>query len=112
MVEITNQKDWKIPGKEPGVKVLAEIIGERPAGDIPADHPLVQLAVQCTREQELEAIFTSRSTDAHIPLSCGIPAVVMGSTTGGSAHTPQEYMDVAPVGKGLESVVRFVELAA
>ena len=95
----------------PGVKVLAEIIGERPAGEIPADHPLIKLAVKCTQEQGLEAALTSGSTDANIPLSNGIPAVVMGITTGGSAHTPQEYMDVEPVGKGLESLVRFVELA-
>jgi acetylornithine deacetylase/succinyl-diaminopimelate desuccinylase-like protein len=93
-----------------GVKVLAEIIGERPAGDIPADHPLVQLAVTCTHEQGLEATLTSGSTDANIPLSNGIPAVVMGITTGGSAHTPQEFINVEPVGKGLESLVRFVEL--
>ncbi len=94
----------------PGVKVLAEIIGERPAGDISANHPLVQLAVKCTREQGLEAVLTSGSTDANIPLSNGIPAVVMGITTGGSAHTPQEYMDVEPVGKGLDGLVHFVEL--
>lgn len=94
----------------PGVKTLAEIIGERPAGEIPADHPLVQLALTCVREQGLDATLTAGSTDANIPLSAGIPAVVMGISTGGGAHTLQEFMDVDPVGKGLESVVRFVEL--
>ena len=94
----------------PGVRVLAEIIGERPAGEIPADHPLVKLAVDCTREQGLESALTSGSTDANIPLSSGIPSVVMGITTGGSAHTPQEFMEVDPVEKGMEALVRFVEL--
>jgi acetylornithine deacetylase/succinyl-diaminopimelate desuccinylase-like protein len=93
-----------------GVRIMAEIIGERPTGEIPVDHPLVQLAVDCTREQGLEAVLTIGSTDANIPLSLGIPAVVMGITTGGGAHTLHEYIDTDPVGKGLDGVVRFVEL--
>jgi tripeptide aminopeptidase len=94
-----------------GVRVMAEVIGERPAGEIPADHPLVNLAVQCIREQGLESVLTAGSTDANIPLSRGIPAVVMGISTGGGAHTLNEYVEVEPVAKGMESVVRFVELA-
>ena len=94
-----------------GVRMMAEIIGERPAGEIPAEHALVQLALTCTREQGVDAILTAGSTDANIPLSRGIPAVVMGITTGGGAHTLHEYINVDPVGKGLEALVRFVELA-
>jgi acetylornithine deacetylase/succinyl-diaminopimelate desuccinylase-like protein len=94
-----------------GVRIMAEIIGERPAGEIPADHPLAQLALTCTREQGLEAILTIGSTDANIPLSRGIPAVVMGITTGGGAHTLNEYIDIDPMRKGLDALVRFVELA-
>jgi acetylornithine deacetylase/succinyl-diaminopimelate desuccinylase-like protein len=93
-----------------GVRIMAEIIGERPSGEIPADHPLVQLAVTCVGEQGLNAILTTGSTDANIPLSRGIPAVVMGITTGGGAHTPHEYIDINSVGKGLSGVARFVEL--
>jgi tripeptide aminopeptidase len=104
------EKLFKDAGRE-GVKIMAEIIGERPTGEIPVDHPLVQLAVDCTHEQGLEAILTIGSTDANIPLSLGIPAVVMGITTGGGAHTLREYIDNEPVGKGMDGVVRFVELA-
>ena len=93
-----------------GVRMMAEIIGERPAGEIPADHPLVQLAVACTREQGVDAILTVGSTDANIPLSLGIPAVVMGISTGGGAHTLNEYIDTDPIGKGMDALVRFVEL--
>ena len=92
-----------------GVKIMAEVIGERPAGEISAEHPLVQLAVNCTREQGLSAILTAGSTDANIPLSRGIPAVVMGITTGGGAHTLNEYINTEPIAKGMEGVVRFVE---
>jgi acetylornithine deacetylase/succinyl-diaminopimelate desuccinylase-like protein len=94
-----------------GVRIMAEVIGERPAGEIPSDHALVQLAMTCANEQGLSAVLTSGSTDANIPLSRGIPAVVMGITTGGGAHTTHEYIDVNPVGKGLDSLVKFVELA-
>jgi acetylornithine deacetylase/succinyl-diaminopimelate desuccinylase-like protein len=36
---------------------------------------------------------------------------VMGITTGGRAHTIHEYIDLDPVQKGMDAVVRFVELA-
>jgi tripeptide aminopeptidase len=68
------------------------------------------LALTCTREQDLDATLTIGSTDANIPLSMGIPAVVMGITTGGGAHTLHEYIDVEPVGKGMDALVKFVEL--
>jgi len=103
------EKIFKDADRE-GVRMMAEIIGERPAGEIPADHPLVELAVKCTREQGLDAFLTIGSTDANIPLSLGIPAVVMGITTGGGAHTLQEYIDTDPVEKGMDGIVRFVEL--
>ena len=94
-----------------GVTVLAEIIGQRPAGEIPSAHPLVKLAVNCLSEQGVSAVLTSGSTDANIPLSRGIPAVVMGITTGGGAHTTHEYIHLEQVEKGMKAVVRFVERA-
>lgn len=93
-----------------GVKIMAEVIGERPAGGISAEHEFVQLAVKCTQEQGLKVILTTGSTDANIPLSQNIPAVAMGITTGGGAHTTNEYIDINPLKKGMESLVRFVEL--
>jgi acetylornithine deacetylase/succinyl-diaminopimelate desuccinylase-like protein len=94
-----------------GVRIMAEVIGERPAGEIPTNHPLVTLAMQCLSEQGLESVLTAGSTDANIPLSRGIPAIVMGISTGGGAHTVNEFVDTEPIAKGIESVVRFVELA-
>jgi acetylornithine deacetylase/succinyl-diaminopimelate desuccinylase-like protein len=92
-----------------GVAVEMRIIGERPAGEIPAEHRLARLAGACLSEQGLTARFSSGSTDANIPLSRGIPAVVVGITTGGGAHTVHEYIDIEPIQKGMRQVVKFVE---
>ncbi len=91
-----------------GVKSEMVMIGLRPAGQIPEGHPLVKLAEQCLADQGLSATFTSGSTDANIPLSRGVPAVVLGITTGGNAHTVQEFIDVPPVEKGMAQLVEFV----
>jgi di/tripeptidase len=93
----------------PGVTLEAAVIGQRPAGEMNAKHPLVKLAEQCLREQGLEAALISGSTDANVPLSMGYPAVVLGVTTGGGAHTKQEYIHTEPVAKGMQQLVKFVE---
>jgi tripeptide aminopeptidase len=92
-----------------GVNIEAQVIGQRPAGEMGVNHPLVKLAEVCLHEQRLEAALISGSTDANVPLSMGYPAIVLGVTTGGGAHTKQEYITTAPVGKGMEQLVRFVE---
>ena len=91
-----------------GVHIEAQVIGERPAGEMAVNHPLVKLAEACLHEQGLEAALISGSTDANVPLSMGYPAIVLGVTTGGGAHTKQEYINAAPVAQGMEQLVRFV----
>jgi len=41
-------------------------------------------------------------------LSKGFPALVLGVTRGGGAHTKNEFMEVEPVAMGMEQLVRFV----
>lgn len=96
---------------KPNVTVHADVIGQRPAGELSARHPLVLLAKDCLNEQGLDAGLISGSTDANVPLSRGYPAIVLGVTTGGSAHTMNEYIHTAPVEKGMGQLARFVERA-
>jgi len=93
----------------PGVRVEAEAIGERPAGEMSPSHPLVKLAQKCLRDQGLDAVLTSGSTDANVPLSKGYPALVLGVSTGGGAHTKGEFINTEPVTKGMEQLMMFVE---
>jgi acetylornithine deacetylase/succinyl-diaminopimelate desuccinylase-like protein len=94
---------------KPNISVEAEVIGERSPGEISARHPLVTLAKDCLIQQGLDSGLISGSTDANVPLSRGYPAIVLGVTTGGGAHTTQEYINTEPVEKGVEQLVRFVD---
>lgn len=93
----------------PGVSVEAEVIGVRPAGEMSASHPLVRLAQGCLHQSGLDPVLTSGSTDANIPLSKGYPALVLGVSKGGGAHTRNEFIETAPIETGMEQLVRFVE---
>jgi len=93
----------------PKVHVEAQVIGERPAGEMSPDHPFIKLAQNCLKEQGVNAVLTSGSTDANIPLSKGYPALVLGVSTGGGAHTKNEFINTEYVGRGMEQLVNFVE---
>jgi acetylornithine deacetylase/succinyl-diaminopimelate desuccinylase-like protein len=96
---------------KPKLSLEVEVIGMRPAGELDPDHPLIELAEICVREQGLEAILTTGSTDANVPLSKGFPALVLGITMGGGAHTKDEFIKTAPVAQGMEQLVSFVKKA-
>lgn len=94
-----------------GVNVEAQLIGDRPSGEIPIQHRFVQLGLNCLAQQGLSGNLTSGSTDANIPLSLGIPAVVLGVTTGGGAHTRKEFILTEPIEQGMNHLVCFVSRA-
>lgn len=95
----------------PDVQVAAEVIGRRPAGELSPVHPLVRLAEDCLRKQGIEPRLIIGSTDANIPLSRGIPAVVLGVTNGAGAHTTGEFIYTAPVERGMQQLLQFVSRA-
>lgn len=110
LVELIQGVDRLIEAaNKPGVEIETEVIGERPAGEMPADHPLIKLAEDCLREQGMDPKLTSGSTDANIPLSRGYPSLVLGVTKGSGAHTKNEYILTSPVIQGMEQLVKFVE---
>lgn len=91
------------------VRVRLEMVGKRPGGELPASHPLVELAVRSLKEQGVQPRLNIGSTDANIPLSQGLPAVCIGITTGGGAHTQKEYVNIAPVVRGLKQLLLLVQ---
>jgi tripeptide aminopeptidase len=109
LAELIGQVEWLIAeSNQTFVEVTADLIGQRPAGAISPDAPLVRLAMSCLEAQGLQPILNIGSTDANIPLSRGYPAICIGLTTGGGAHTASEYILTQPLGQGLAQLVGVV----
>jgi acetylornithine deacetylase/succinyl-diaminopimelate desuccinylase-like protein len=89
-----------------GLHCEIEVLGERPAGKLADDHPLVQSALATLRWLEIEGSCDASSTDANIPISRGFPAVCIGITRGGRGHSVDEYIQVAPIADGLAQLAR------
>ena len=96
---------------EPGVTFAIETVGDRPAGSIPREHALVQLAGAAYLAEGLGAIYEIASTDANIPLSRSIPAVCVGVSDGGNAHRLDEYIEPARLPSGMRALL-WLALAA
>ena len=70
------------------------LIGDRPSGETPTDHPLVEMAVEATRLIGRAPELATASTDSNVPISLGIPAIAIGAGgRGGDAHTEEEWFD-------------------
>lgn len=88
----------------PGIEVTSEEIGNRPAGHISIQHPLIRLARRCIEAQGIQPNLGIGSTDANIPLNRGLPAICVGITTGGKAHTIDEFINTQPVAQGMRQL--------
>ncbi|MCC6629446.1 MAG: M20/M25/M40 family metallo-hydrolase [Chloroflexi bacterium] len=87
------------------VKVTTEPIGDRPAGSVPVDAPIVALSCAVLRSLGIEPTLDASSTDANIPISLGVPAVCLGVSRGGGAHRLDEYVEIEPIGAGVRQLL-------
>lgn len=78
-----------------------ESIGERPAGVVAVDSPIVKIAAKALNLLGVEPSFDASSTDANVPIAAGVPAICIGLTTGGNVHRIDEYIDTPPVATGV-----------
>jgi tripeptide aminopeptidase len=91
------------------LRMTVTVLGDRPAGALASDHPLVRLAQRATETVGVAPHAAVASTDANVPLSRGIPAICLGAGgTGGGAHTDGEWYDDTHGARGLERLMRVV----
>lgn len=88
-----------------GVELTARDVGFRPAGHLNLAHPLVQICAAVLHHLGVTPMYAPASTDANIPLSRGIPAVTLGITRGGGAHTRGEWIETRPLVRGVQQLV-------
>jgi acetylornithine deacetylase/succinyl-diaminopimelate desuccinylase-like protein len=83
-------------GAASAVRLRAELtlLGERPGGALPSDHPLVMMTAAATERLGETPQSASASTDANVPIAMGIPAITIGAGgRGGGAHTCDEWYE-------------------
>ncbi len=89
----------------PEIEYSVEVVGDRPAGSIAPDHPLVKRALAVLWQIGLQGTLETGSTDGNVPLSEGCPAVTIGITYGGNAHRLDEYVEMSPVASGIRQLI-------
>lgn len=78
-----------------GLKAEIRPIGSRPAGELPPNARILQVARAVDAHLGNSAQIQRASTDANVPLSLGREAIAIGAGgSGGGAHTLQEWFDV------------------
>jgi acetylornithine deacetylase/succinyl-diaminopimelate desuccinylase-like protein len=83
-----------------------DLIGDRPAAQLPDDAPLLEMLRAVDRHLGLRTEQRLGSTDANIPLSQEVPALSMGAGgAGGGAHTLAEWYSAKDREVGLKRVL-------
>lgn len=82
---------WKNRGK---LSVSPELVGIRPAGQTPAESPIVQTALSVSRALGITEQLREGSTDSNVPMNLHIPAItISGGGIGTGAHSLGEAFD-------------------
>jgi tripeptide aminopeptidase len=91
---------WGRPGM---LTVTKDLVGDRPAGSMPADAPIVKTAFDVTRALGWSATSGTGSSDANYPVSLGIPSLdIGGGGRGTEAHALGEAFDTTDAWMGTQ----------
>jgi tripeptide aminopeptidase len=86
------------------LSVSTRLIGDRPGGRTPTDSVIVEAAVRSNSAFGHKTLLRGGSTDANVPISLGIPAIIIGGggKTGGF-HALSEWIDLTDAWKGAQN---------
>jgi acetylornithine deacetylase/succinyl-diaminopimelate desuccinylase-like protein len=86
------------------LSVTRKLIGDRPGGMTKPDSSIVEAAVRANTAMGQKTLLSGASTDANVPMSLGIPAIIVGGggKTGGF-HALGEWIDLEGAWKGAQT---------
>ena len=96
----------------PDLTFRIDVVGDRPAGRIDPEHPLVECAMKALRLLGVSGALEIGSTDGNVPLSAGCPTITIGITRGGNAHRLDEYIETKPIAAGVQQLILIVLASA
>jgi tripeptide aminopeptidase len=103
--EIAGARDRGMAGGSSTLDLKINVLGVRPAGDLPDNSPLLAALLAADTRLGNRSRRERSSTDANIPLSLGIPAISLGAGgRSGGAHTTEEWYDPTNRELGLQRV--------
>ena len=86
------------------LSVSTRLIGDRPGGRTPTDSVIVEAAVRSNSAFGHKTLLRGGSTDANVPISLGIPAIIIGGGgKSGGSHSLNEWIDVTDGWKGAQN---------
>jgi tripeptide aminopeptidase len=91
--------------REYHVHIERQLVGDRPAGSKADTVWMVDTIRQVHQALGIQAQVSAASTNANVPLSQGIPAVVIGTYTGKGTHRLEEWIDERSIILGLKQLV-------
>jgi tripeptide aminopeptidase len=86
------------------VQIEPQLVGDRPAGSKADTVWMVDTIRQVHESLGLQTHVNAASTNANVPLSQGIPAVVIGTYTGKGTHRLDEWIDERSVLLGMKQL--------
>jgi acetylornithine deacetylase/succinyl-diaminopimelate desuccinylase-like protein len=88
-----------------GVHIEPQLVGDRPAGSKADTGWMVDTIRQVHQALGVETQVSAASTNANVPLSQGIPAVVIGTYTGEGTHRLDEWINERSVILGTKQLL-------
>jgi tripeptide aminopeptidase len=82
-----------------------DLVGDRPAGSIPAHHPVVETCKAVHRALGLHTFTEASSTDVNAALGVGLPGVCISITEGANEHRLDEYIETGPILTGMKNIL-------
>jgi tripeptide aminopeptidase len=92
-------------GREYQAHIEPQLVGDRPAGSQADTTWMVETIRQVHQTLGIETQINAASTNANVPLSQGIPAVVIGTYTGKGTHRLDEWIDERSVVLGMKQLL-------